>query len=174
MKKITAFARAFANEHIFQNTYTAEGGPGTIAFTSSFPGEIRAVDITPNNGLIIQKSAWLASEAGVEISTFFQKKLGGDIVDNKKTFLLIKALERAEGKDKEELLNWISGTDFDPEEKITAVKAIYDKVNVREITNERINELFAEAISSLNDIHVEESKKAALHEFANKLLKRKY
>ena len=104
----------------------------------------------------------------------FQKKLGGDIVDNKKTFLLIKALERAEGEDKEELTRWISSTDFDPEEKIAAVKAIYDKMNVREITDERINELFAEAISSLNDIHVEESKKVALHEFANKLLKRKY
>ncbi len=71
-----AFARVLANEHMFQNTYTAEGGPGTIAFASSFPGEIRAVEITPDRGLIVQKSAWLASEAGVELSTFFQKKLG--------------------------------------------------------------------------------------------------
>ena len=69
-----AFGRAFAGEHMFQCTYTAEGGPGTIAFTSSFPGEIRAVDITPSRGIIIQKSAFLASERGVEISTFFQKK----------------------------------------------------------------------------------------------------
>ena len=104
----------------------------------------------------------------------FQKKLGADIVDNKKTFLLIKALERAEGKDKEELLNWITGTNFDPEEKISAVKAIYDKANIKEITDEYINQLFAEAISSLNDVNVAEDKKAALHEFANKLLKRKY
>ncbi len=74
-----AFARAFANEHMFQNTYTAEGGLGTIAFTSSFPGEIRAVEIGPGNGLIVQKSAWLASETGVEISTFLQKKLGAGL-----------------------------------------------------------------------------------------------
>lgn len=74
-----AFARVFANEHMFQNTYTAEGGPGTIAFTSSFPGEIRAVEITPGNSLIVQKSAWLASEVGVEVSTFFQKKLGAGL-----------------------------------------------------------------------------------------------
>ena len=70
-----ALARSFANEHMFQNIYTAEGGPGQIAFTSSFPGEIRAVDITPEKGLIVQKSAWLASELGVEINTFFQKKI---------------------------------------------------------------------------------------------------
>jgi len=102
----------------------------------------------------------------------FQKKLGADIVDNKKTFLLIKALERAEGKDKEELTHWISGTNFDSDKKIAAVKAIYDKVNILELANERINALFAEAISSLDDVHVDEEKKAALHEFANKLLKR--
>lgn len=71
-----AFARAFANEHMFQNVYTAEGGPGKIAFASSFPGEIRAVEITPGRGLIVQKSAWLASEMGVDVSTFFQKKIG--------------------------------------------------------------------------------------------------
>ena len=70
-----AFARAFANEHMFQNIYTAEGGPGQITFTSSFPGEIRAVEITPQKGLIVQKGAWLASELGVEISTFLQKKM---------------------------------------------------------------------------------------------------
>ena len=70
-----ALARSFAKEHVFQNIYTAEGGPGQIAFTSSFPGEIRAVDINPEKGLIVQKSAWLASELGVEINTFFQQKI---------------------------------------------------------------------------------------------------
>ena len=104
----------------------------------------------------------------------FQKKLGADIVDNKKTYLLIKALERAEGKDKEELLNWISSTNFDSNKKIAAVKAIYDKVNIKEITDERINQLFAEAINSLKSVNVDESKKVALYEFANKLLNRKY
>ena len=74
-----AFARAFASEHMFQCTYTAEGGPGMIAFASSFPGEIRAVEITPEQGIIVQKSAFLASEAGVELSTVFQKKLGAGL-----------------------------------------------------------------------------------------------
>ena len=71
-----AFARAFASEHMFQNTYTAEGSSGMIAFASSFPGEIRAVNVTPDRGIIIQKSGFLACEAGVELSTVFQKKLG--------------------------------------------------------------------------------------------------
>ena len=71
-----AFMRSMAKEHMFQCTYTAEGGPGMIAFTSSFPGEIRAIEITPQKGIIIQKSAFLAGQPGVELSTFFQKKLG--------------------------------------------------------------------------------------------------
>ncbi|MBQ6441594.1 MAG: TIGR00266 family protein [Lachnospiraceae bacterium] len=71
-----ALARTFSNEHMFQTRYTAEGGPGTIAFTSSFPGEIRALEITPDKPVIVQKSAYLASETGVELSTVFQKKMG--------------------------------------------------------------------------------------------------
>ena len=61
---------------MFQNIYTAQGGPGMIAFASSFPGAIRAVEITPDRPVIAQKSAFLAAEEGVELSVFFQKKLG--------------------------------------------------------------------------------------------------
>lgn len=71
-----AFGRMFAGEAIFQNVYTAEGGPGMIAFASSFPGSIRAFQITPDQPMIVQKSAFLASEQGVELSIQFQKKLG--------------------------------------------------------------------------------------------------
>lgn len=69
-----AFGRFFSGESIFQNIYTAVGGQGMIAFASSFTGTIRAVDITPNMPVIVQKSAFLASEPTVELSTFFQKK----------------------------------------------------------------------------------------------------
>ena len=72
-----AFGRMFSGEAIFQNTYTAENGPGMIAFASSFPGSIRAVQIDPSHPIVVQKSAFLASEAGVELSVFFQKKIGG-------------------------------------------------------------------------------------------------
>ena len=72
-----AFGRMFSGESAFQNRYTAQGGPGMIAFASSFPGSIRAVRIAPDQPVIVQKSAFLASEDGVELSLFFQKKLGG-------------------------------------------------------------------------------------------------
>lgn len=71
-----ALGRMFAGEALFQNRYTAQGGPGMIAFASSFPGSIRALSILPNRPMIVQKSAFLASETTVELSVFFQKKLG--------------------------------------------------------------------------------------------------
>ena len=70
-----ALGRMFAGEALFQNRYTAEGGSGMIAFASSFPGSIVALDITPDKPVIIQKRAFLASEPGVELSVQFQKKV---------------------------------------------------------------------------------------------------
>ena len=70
------FGRMFSGESMFVNEYTAQNGPGMIAFASSFPGSIRAFQITPGNDLICQKSAFLASEVGVELSMHFQKRLG--------------------------------------------------------------------------------------------------
>ena len=71
-----AFGRMFSSDSIFQNTYTAQGGPGMIAFGSSFPGTIRAIRIDPAHPVVVQKSGFLASEQGVELSIFFQKKVG--------------------------------------------------------------------------------------------------
>lgn len=71
-----AFGRMLSGDSIFQNRYTAQGGQGLIAFASSFPGSIRAFDIGPGRELVVQKSGFLASEAGVQLSVFFQKKLG--------------------------------------------------------------------------------------------------
>lgn len=59
--------------------YTATGGEGMIAFASSFPGSIRPMEIAPGKEVIVQKSAFLASESSVELSVFFQKKLGAGI-----------------------------------------------------------------------------------------------
>lgn len=70
-----ALGRMFAGDAFFQNRYTAQGGSGQIAFASSFPGSIRSFNITPNNPVIVQKSGFLASEASVELSVFFQKKI---------------------------------------------------------------------------------------------------
>ena len=71
-----ALGRMFAGEALFQNRYTAQGGPGMIAFASSFPGSIRPFSIAPGREIILQKSGFLASESSVELSVFFQKKLG--------------------------------------------------------------------------------------------------
>ncbi|WP_426349806.1 TIGR00266 family protein [Alloiococcus sp. CFN-8] len=71
-----AIGRIFSGEGLFQNKYTSEGTEGTIAFASSFPGSIKVIEITPANGLIVQKSGFLASETGVNLSVYFQKKLG--------------------------------------------------------------------------------------------------
>ena len=71
-----AFGRMFSGESMFQNTYTAQGGAGMIAFASSFPGSIKAVEIDPAHPVVVQKSGFLASEQGVELSIFFQKKAG--------------------------------------------------------------------------------------------------
>ena len=71
-----ALGRMFAGEALFQNRYSAQGGNGMIAFASSFPGSIKEFHIEPGHSIICQKSAFLASESGVELSVFFQKKLG--------------------------------------------------------------------------------------------------
>ncbi|MCI8594598.1 MAG: TIGR00266 family protein [Oscillospiraceae bacterium] len=71
-----ALGRMFSGEAMFQNRYTAQGGPGMIAFASSFPGNIRVFEIGPGREMVVQKSGFLASESTVELSVFFQKKLG--------------------------------------------------------------------------------------------------
>ena len=74
-----ALGRMFAGEKIFQNVYTAQGGAGLIAFASSFPGSIKAFEISPGNELICQKGVFLAGEMGVNLSVFFSRKIGGGL-----------------------------------------------------------------------------------------------
>lgn len=74
-----AIGRMFSGESLFQNKYTAKGGKGLIAFASSFPGQIMNVEVKPGASMVCQKSAFLASQAGVELSIHFQKKLGAGL-----------------------------------------------------------------------------------------------
>ena len=71
-----ALGRMFSGEKMFQNRYTARGGAGMIAFASSFPGSIRAYEISPSSEIICQKRAFLASTSGVNLSVHFQRKIG--------------------------------------------------------------------------------------------------
>ena len=71
--------RALSGESIFLNRYTAMNGNGMIAFASSFPGSIRAFDIVPGQDLIVQKSAFLAAVSSVDLSVFFQQRIGSGL-----------------------------------------------------------------------------------------------
>jgi len=73
------FGRMLSGESLFLNRYTAMGGKGQIAFASSFPGSIRSIEIAPGKEIVTQKSAFLAGEETVQLSTFFQKKLGAGL-----------------------------------------------------------------------------------------------
>ena len=70
------FGRLISGESLFMNEYTAENGSGMIAFASSFPGSIIPYQVTEGNGIIVQKRGFLAMEKGLELSVYFQKKLG--------------------------------------------------------------------------------------------------
>ena len=102
----------------------------------------------------------------------FGKKIGGDILCNKKTFMLINAINMANNNDKEELKQWIEKQHFNPKDKIEAVTNIYNKVGIKDLCLKKIEELFSESLDNLYKVNVEESKKLPLKDFANRLLKR--
>jgi geranylgeranyl diphosphate synthase type II len=83
----------------------------------------------------------------------FGKQVGGDIISNKKTYLLIKALELAEGDDKDLLDFWLTQSEFDKEEKVQAIKELYDKLRIRKMTEEKMNHYFSEGFAQLNTLH---------------------
>lgn len=71
-----ALGRFFSGDSLFMNEYTPQGGTGMIAFAASFPGSIIPFEVTPGNGIIVQKTGFLAMEKGLDVSLYFQKKLG--------------------------------------------------------------------------------------------------
>ena len=86
----------------------------------------------------------------------FGKQVGGDIIANKKTFLLIKALERARGSNKTELLRWLNAKKFNKKQKVKAVTALYDQLNIPALTEQKINEYFDRGFASLQALSVKE------------------
>lgn len=103
----------------------------------------------------------------------FGKNIGGDIVENKKTFMLIKALQIADDDNKRLLKQWIDKTSFIRQEKIDAVTFIYNVCGIREICERKIETLFAEGMYALDSLHVDDEKKCHLRSFAMNLMKRK-
>ncbi|MGK7395144.1 MAG: polyprenyl synthetase family protein [Candidatus Cyclobacteriaceae bacterium M3_2C_046] len=102
----------------------------------------------------------------------FGKQVGGDIIANKKTFLLIKALELASGSNKETLVYWLNQEKFDPQEKVKQVKDIYDQLHIKELTQEKMNAFFQEGFLSLEKVDADPEGKAELKQFAYKLIER--
>ncbi|GAB3987622.1 polyprenyl synthetase family protein [Spirosoma daeguense] len=102
----------------------------------------------------------------------FGKQVGGDIIANKKTFLLIEALQQATGSLKDELTGWLQKTEFDRDEKVQAITAIYNKVGIRELTEARINEYFARGFANFDAVQADQNRKDVLIQFARQLVER--
>jgi geranylgeranyl diphosphate synthase, type II len=102
----------------------------------------------------------------------FGKKIGGDILCNKKTFLLINALEKADPETRTELQSWLSKTDFTPRDKINAVTTIYNKVDLPKLCIEEIEKHQHKAFEYLNQVSVPNSRKAVLTKLTNELTDR--
>lgn len=102
----------------------------------------------------------------------FGKQPGGDIVANKRTFLLIKALEKAKGTKRKELNKWISTNDQSPETKVSAVKEIYDSLGIKELCIEEAKKHTLKAISCLEKVKADQTKKEVLKKYALQLLER--
>ncbi len=102
------------------------------------------------------------------------KQVGGDIIANKKTYLLIKSLELANPHQLKELEKWISKKSFNDADKVKAVRAIYDDLNIRENTLEKIEWYFEQALSQLRHVDAPMPRKAALRQFAERLVEREF
>ena len=102
----------------------------------------------------------------------FGKKIGGDICCNKKTFLLIKAMELASPQQRKELEEWMAQENFDADAKIEYFTSLYNSLGVRTLCEERIAALFANCDSYLDAVSVSPERKSIIKSFADSLLNR--
>jgi geranylgeranyl diphosphate synthase type II len=102
----------------------------------------------------------------------FGKQVGGDILSNKKTFLLIKAFELAGDLEKEELTYWLNAENPDAGVKVKAVTELYNRLGVRQLAEHQMNTFAEKALSALEKINASSEKKNALRAFAEQLLVR--
>ena len=104
----------------------------------------------------------------------FGKQVGGDIIANKKTFLLLKAFELAEGKKLADLKYWTELQEFDSTEKVEAVKSIFDALNIQNIAKESMDYYKNKALEVFTKINVSDEAKSNLLELTNQLMDREY
>ncbi len=102
----------------------------------------------------------------------FGKQVGGDIIANKKTFLLIEALQQAQGSVREELTKWLTKTTFDKAEKVQAITGIYDQLGIRQLTESRITDYFDLGFTNFDQVDAAPNRKKLLIQFARQLVER--
>lgn len=102
----------------------------------------------------------------------FGKAIGGDIVSNKKTYMLINAYQLAGPSQRSELMRWITAVDFDRAEKVAAVTRIYDELGIRGLCEARINQYFDRASEYLAAVGVDDARKEQLWRFAQEMMHR--
>lgn len=134
------------------------------------------------------KDAGLLYDYGVQVGLAFQlqddyldvygdpavfgKKIGGDILCNKKTYMLINAFLRADDAQRAELQRWVDANEYEPQEKIQAVTSLYNKIGIRELCDKKIAAYFDKARDYLDALEVDDSRKQMLKEFVASLIHR--
>ena len=103
----------------------------------------------------------------------FGKAIGGDITSNKKTYMLINAFNRANDEQRAELQRWVAVREFDREEKVRAVTALYDQIGIRQLCEEKINFYFDECRKCLAKVNVSEEHKQMLLDYTDEMMKRR-
>ena len=104
----------------------------------------------------------------------FGKKIGGDITSNKKTYMLINAVNRANAEQRAELIRWIEASEFDRDEKVAAVTKLYDEIGIRQLCEEKINFYFEQGRTYLEQISVGDDRKAPLRAYIAQMMNRQF
>ena len=104
----------------------------------------------------------------------FGKAIGGDIVSNKKTYMLINAFNCANEAQKAELVRWTSAKDFDPSKKVEAVRNLYNEIGIDKLAQQKIEYYFAQSRKFLNEVGVSDERKKELAAYAERMMHRQY
>ncbi|MEO9476275.1 MAG: polyprenyl synthetase family protein [Cyclobacteriaceae bacterium] len=143
---------------------------GALMAGFSAPHRKQIYDLGVNMGIGFQLMDDLLDVYGDQEK--FGKQVGGDIVTNKKTYLLISALSTAAPEQMDVLNEWLSKEQFDVQEKVAAVKSVYDQIGIKEMTTTKMNEYFDRSFEILDNLDADQKGKKALRQFALALMKR--
>ena len=104
----------------------------------------------------------------------FGKAIGGDIISNKKTYMLINALALADERQRETMMHWLNLPDPDPQEKVAAITELYNEIGINRLAKEKIKYYFHESRKYLEAVQVSDDRKRELVAFTNDMMKREY